>query len=70
MACPICVSPEGTAMTIGMRAGAIVLIVAAVIVVSLIARFAFRLWRLAADLSTVARSAKVEGADSAEESRA
>lgn len=47
MACPICVSPEGTAMTLGMRAGAMVLIVAAAIVVSLIARFAFRLWKLA-----------------------
>ena len=46
MACPICVSSEGTAMTLGMRAGAIVLIVAAAIVVSLIANFAFRLWRL------------------------
>jgi hypothetical protein len=49
MACPICVSPEGTAMTAGMRAGALVMIVAALIVVSLIARFAFRLWRLAAE---------------------
>lgn len=48
MACPICVAPEGAAMTIGMRDGAMVLIVAAAIVVSLIARFAFRLWRLAA----------------------
>ena len=46
MACPICVSPEGVATTGGMRAGAIVLIVATAIVVSLIARFAFRLWRL------------------------
>lgn len=46
MACPICVSPEGTAITAGMRAGAIVLIAATAIVVSLIARFAFRLWRL------------------------
>jgi hypothetical protein len=48
MACPICVSPEGTAMTAGMQAGAIVLIAAAAIVVSVIARFACRLWRLAA----------------------
>ena len=46
MACPICVSPEGTAITEGMRAGAMVLIVAAVVVVSLMARFAVRLWRL------------------------
>ena len=33
-------------MTFGMRAGAIVMIAAAAIVVSLIARFAFRLWKL------------------------
>lgn len=46
MACPICVSPEGTAMTFGMRAGAIVLIAAAAIVLSIIGRFAYRLWRL------------------------
>jgi hypothetical protein len=46
MACPICVTPEGTAMTTGMRAGAIVLIVAAAIIGTLIARFAHRLWRL------------------------
>ena len=49
MACPICVSPEGVALTTGMRAGAIVLIAAAAIVVALIARFAFRLWTLAAE---------------------
>ena len=47
MACPICVSPEGTTLTMGMQAGALVLIVAATVVVSLIARFAYRLWRLA-----------------------
>lgn len=35
-------------MTLGMRAGAIVLIAAAVIVLSLITRFALRLWRLSA----------------------
>lgn len=46
-------------MTIGMRAGAIVLIVAAAVVLSLIARFAYRLWRLGA-----------RGADSAEEGAA
>lgn len=44
MACPICVSPEGTAITDGMRAGAGVLMLAAVIVIAMIARFAFRLW--------------------------
>lgn len=46
MACPICVSPEGTAITAGMRDGAVVLIAAAAIILSLIGRFAFRLWRL------------------------
>lgn len=44
MACPICISPEGTAMTAGMRAGAGVLLLAAVVVIAMIARFAFRLW--------------------------
>jgi hypothetical protein len=46
MACPICVSPEGAAITAGMRAGAIVLIAAAAIILALIARFAFRLYKL------------------------
>jgi len=44
MACPICVSPEGTAINDGMRAGAAVLLIAAVMVVSAIVRFAVRLW--------------------------
>ncbi len=46
MACPICVSPEGTAITAGMRAGAGLLMLVAVVVIAMIARFAFRLWRL------------------------
>jgi hypothetical protein len=46
MACPICVSPEGTAITAGMRAGAGVLMLAAVVVIALVVRFAVRLWRL------------------------
>ena len=46
MACPICISPEGTAITAGMRAGALVLILAATIISVAIARFAWRLWRL------------------------
>ncbi len=45
MSCPICASPEGSAISDGMRAGAAVLIVAAGIVVGCIARFAIRLWR-------------------------
>ena len=44
MACPICVSPEGSAITDGIRAGAGVLIVVTTIVIGLIARFAYRLW--------------------------
>lgn len=44
MACPICVTPEGTAITAGMRAGAIVLLGVAVIVIALIARFAYRIY--------------------------
>lgn len=44
MACPICVSPEGTAITVGIRAGAGVLILVTAIVIGLIARFGYRLW--------------------------
>jgi hypothetical protein len=51
MACPICVSPEGTAITAGLRAGAIVLVLAATVIGVLIARFALRLWRLSAALN-------------------
>jgi hypothetical protein len=50
MACPICVSPEGAAITAGIRAGAIVLMLAAAVIGVLIARFALRLWRLSARL--------------------
>lgn len=45
MACPICVSPEGTAISDGMRAGAGVLILVSAIVIGAIVRFAIRLWR-------------------------
>jgi hypothetical protein len=44
MACPICASPEGTAITDGIRAGAGVLIVVTMIVMGLIARYGYRLW--------------------------
>jgi hypothetical protein len=44
MSCPICVSPEGTSITEGIRAGAGVLILASAIIVGAIARFAYRLW--------------------------
>jgi hypothetical protein len=45
MACPICNSPEGTAISDGMRAGAGVLILVSTIVIGAIARFAIKLWR-------------------------
>lgn len=44
MACPICNSPDGTAINDGIRAGAGVLILASTIVIGAIARFAIRLW--------------------------
>ncbi len=44
MACPICVSPEGTAITEGIRAGAGVLILVTAIVTGLMVRFGYRLW--------------------------
>lgn len=45
MACPICSSPEGSAINDGIRAGAGVLIVVSTIVIAAIVRFAVRLWR-------------------------
>ena len=43
MACPICVSPEGATITEGMRAGAAVLILVTIVIIGIIARFAWRL---------------------------
>lgn len=60
MSCPICVSPEGTAITAGMRAGAGVLMLAALIVIGMIVRFAFRLW--SADSTAGADETEVERA--------
>ena len=45
MACPICNSPEGTAISDGMRAGAGVLILVSSIVIGAIVRFGWQLWR-------------------------
>jgi hypothetical protein len=45
MACPICVSAEGAAISDGMRAGAGVLILVSTIVILLIVRFGLKLWR-------------------------
>ena len=44
MACPICNGPEGSAISDGIRAGAIVLIAVSTIVIGAIARFAIKLW--------------------------
>lgn len=44
MACPICNSPEGLAITAGLRAGALVLLLAAALVGAVIVRFGWRLW--------------------------
>jgi hypothetical protein len=44
MSCPICVSPEGSAISEGMRAGAGVLILVTVIIVGAIVRFGYQLW--------------------------
>jgi hypothetical protein len=57
MACPICVSPEGSAINDGIRAGAGVLIFVSCVVIGSIVRFGFRLW--AAERAT-------EGTESAE----
>ena len=44
MACPICVSSEGSAISEGMRAGAGVLVLVTLIVTGAIVRFGYRLW--------------------------
>ena len=45
MSCPICASPEGSAINDGIRAGAGVLIIVSAIVIGAIVRYAIRLWR-------------------------
>jgi hypothetical protein len=45
MACPICVSPEGSAITDGIRAGAGLMILVTAIVIGAIVRFGIRIWR-------------------------
>jgi hypothetical protein len=44
MACPICNSPEGSAIGDGIRAGAAVLILFSTIVIGAIARYIIRIW--------------------------
>lgn len=45
MGCPICSSPEGAAISDGIRAGAGVLIVVSTIIIGAIAQYVIRLWR-------------------------
>jgi len=46
MTCPICLSVDDTPLVAGLRAGALVLIIVATLIVAAVARFAWRLWRL------------------------
>ena len=46
MSCPICGTPESATITEGIRAGAVVLMAVAAVVVGAVARFGWRLWRL------------------------
>lgn len=49
LACPICAVPEGTQMTAGVRAGALVLIGVTALVLAPLAAYAVRLWRAERD---------------------
>lgn len=66
MACPICVTPEGSAIGDGMRAGAAVLIVAAVIIIGLVTRFAYRLWSMETAAQNAGGAAATAGSQNAE----
>lgn len=44
MSCPICMTPEGTAIAAGVRAGGGLLILVTGIILVFIARFAWRIW--------------------------
>jgi hypothetical protein len=66
MACPICVSPEGTAITEGIRAGAGILIIATVIVIGVIVRFGYRLWAAEMRLATEGATEGTEGVEGVE----
>jgi hypothetical protein len=48
MACPICISPEGSQLSAGLSAGAATLIVVTLVVIAPIVRFAWKIWRLEA----------------------
>jgi hypothetical protein len=57
MACPICVSPEGSAITEGIRAGAGVLILVTAMIVGALVRFGYRLWAAEAASSVASTEA-------------
>ena len=61
MSCPICNSPEGAAITEGMRAGAGVLMLTMLFVIGGIVRFGYRLW--AAEGAESAQAAPVSSHD-------
>jgi hypothetical protein len=50
LACPICAVPEGTQMTDGVRAGALVLILVSAVVIAPLAVYGVRLWRMERDV--------------------
>ena len=56
MACPFCNSPEGSAISDGMRAGAGVLILVTTIVIGAIVRYGIKLWREDQQASTFAKA--------------
>ena len=63
MACPICTSPEGSAISDGMRAGAGVLILVSSIVIGAIVRYAIRLWREEQRVSAFAEASADKAVD-------
>lgn len=58
MTCPICLSVDDTPLVAGLRAGALVLIIVATLIIAAGVRFAWRLKRL--DGATAARRAPVK----------
>lgn len=56
MACPICNSPEGTAINDGLRAGAAVLIAVTLLVIGALARQAYRIWAAERDVTPIANA--------------
>ncbi len=61
MACPICTTPESTAIAAGIRAGALVLVLVCAGVFAVMARFAWRLRKLQSFDSRVSELAQDKG---------